>query len=132
MDAAGRFPARVSAHGLNGVNGQGAPSSCENDGLSASPGQRYVTAYNEVGGRAWSICGDHGAALRNMSDRVFGPRRAFQLAQGADGVPVVRVNGVVDARWTFSSERRVLRLPGSADSPPNGAAVEIEYDVNCR
>lgn len=130
--AAGDWPARVSAHGLHGVNAQGAPSDCENDGLSASAGQRYVTAYSDVGGRAWTICGDHRQALRAMSDRIFGPRRAFELTQAADGQPVVRVNGAVDARWVWSAQTRVVRLPGNVDSLADGDVIEVEYDANCR
>ena len=131
MNASPGHPERVTAYGVNGVNANGAAVDCDSQNIHGAAATRYVTAFGLVGGRSYTICGDHVAALRAISERIFGPRRAFLLSQTPDGAPTVRVDGNPDARWAFSVQTGVVRLPGNEDSVREDAVVEVEYDAVC-
>jgi hypothetical protein len=124
-------PERLTFVGVVSVDAAGDPDTCDVGDLVGDPANRYVEAFDAVGGRGWPICGDLTASLSAAGARIFGPTRAFPLATRPNGDVTVRIDGREDARWSYDRDDRVLRLDARAPTPAAGTVLDVEYDVDC-
>jgi hypothetical protein len=130
-DATDGHPERLTLVGIVSVDAAGNPDTCDEGDLIGDPARRYVDAFDTVGGRGWPICQDLTQGLSAAGERVFGPMRAVPLAGRPNGGVTVRVDGRESDDWQYDRDDRAVRLSGRAATPPAGATVEVEYDVDC-
>jgi hypothetical protein len=131
LRATNGHPERLSVVGVVSVDAAGDPDACDAGDLIGDPAQRYVDAFDALGGRGWPICGDLTVALGAAGERVFGPARAVALAGRPNGGVTVRVDGRNDDQWTYDRDARLLRLGARAPMPAVGTVLDVEYDVDC-
>jgi hypothetical protein len=132
LAAAGVSPERVHASGIAGVDANGRPSICMNGGASATDDAgRFVDAFDRMGGRLFTICQPMEDAARQMTGRIFGPRRAHRLSLPPDGEIVVEVNGRVSESWDYVEAGQLVRLQRDAVVPPAGTRISVRYNTDC-
>jgi hypothetical protein len=132
LAAAGVSPERVHAAGIAGVDANGRASVCVNGAAVATDGAgRYVDAFDRMGGRLFTICQPMEEAVRQMTGRIFGPRRAHRLTLPPDGEVVVEVNGRVSESWNYAAAGQLIRLERDAAVPPAGTRITARYNTDC-
>lgn len=102
------------------------PAGC----ATATGGLRYDALVGQVGGDVVSICStDWSATLSQISQSAFGLRAAFSLSGLPDASTIeVRVDGVLTTGWTYEVDRNQVVF---TQLPPQGATIEIRYDLDC-
>lgn len=116
------------------------PDGCRSeDGGRASTGAGYIDVARALGGRVESICTpDWGQTLARLSGVAFGLEARFVLSgrPGSEpsvfvnGNPRPRINAVGETVWTVEPDTHVLAF-GRQFTPPEGAVIEVRYDVAC-
>lgn len=123
---------------LSGIIGPPVTSNC----AAATPGDRYQSAIDEVGGLNANICeADYGGIMDNLGLVASGAQSVFNLAHAADPVSIsVTVTGadgsVSDLAgsatdgWVYTSGTDVSRLTFYGEGvPERGASFSVTYDI---
>ncbi|HUJ28365.1 MAG TPA: choice-of-anchor D domain-containing protein, partial [Myxococcales bacterium] len=119
----------VSFNAIVGDPGSG----CNNGGITADSGDRYVDVVNATGGKWYSICSaDWGQVARDLALGAFQGRVQFALSRTADpATVVVTLNGNPQSPnidYTFDQPTNSVIFK---TVPPSGSTIVVSYDALC-
>ena len=119
----------VSFNAIVGDPGSG----CNNGGIKADAGDRYVSVVNATGGKWYSICSaDWGQVAKDLALGAFQGRVQFALSRIADPATiVVTLNGnpqAVNVDYTFDQPTNSVIFK---TVPPSGSTIVVNYDALC-
>ena len=114
------------------------PNGCQSGQTGdAAAGERYIELTRLTGGYFRSICDSSwGQNLADLGVLTFGTQIQFFLSRLAISSTIqVRINGSSiiqdpNSGWAYDSQSNSITF-GPAGVPPEGATIEVEYDVIC-
>lgn len=116
---------------VSGIVGPEPEAGCDNSWR----GKRYETVIRKLDGINGNICdANYEQILEEMSERIVGPSRVFQLTYAAvEETLVVTVDGEViepdeTSGWTYDNELWMLRFDGVYVPPPLSHIV-VDYTI---
>ena len=119
----------VSFNAIVGDPGSG----CNNGGISAEAGDRYIDVVNSTGGKWYSICSaDWGQVAKDLALGAFQGRVQFALSRIADPATIgVTLNGnpqAVNVDYTFDQPTNSVIFK---TVPPSASTIVVNYDALC-